>query len=62
MCFIISGMSLRVAMFEKQHFAKNKEECIMELQQNNTMNLHITEILDQLTDLSDTLSGSSHII
>lgn len=55
-------MSLRVAMFKKQNFTENKEECIMELQQNNTMNLHITEILDQLTDLSDTLSGSSHII
>lgn len=48
--------SLRITIFRKHHELGMEEAWINDDRVNETMNLQITEILDQLTDLSSTLS------
>lgn len=48
--------SLRITIFKKHHELGTEEAWINDDRVNESMNLQITEILDQLTDLSTTLS------
>lgn len=52
-CFL--GKSLRIAMFKKQTDVNTMQ--FLDSMNDETLNLNITDILDQLTGLSGTLSA-----